>query len=234
VRVTDGIKQHFGSQEVVVNPPLVAIEPRSGTSIEIAIRNNSTAIQTFHLEAAGEGLEISPAKMDLSVGEMSERQVGFRVVGAEGATGVHEWHLSIKGAAELDVPIRAVLIPRNRTVAWSADLDGDGSPEWILESQTVRAVFSGQDGGRWLELTAKNTDTTLLTEQGAFHGTGKVEVEPAGDSLQFTGRTFKRTVRLNGNVLTVEQTTPLPADAPTAKKGLSVDRAETRATFTLQ
>ena len=55
-------------------------------------------------------------------------------------------------SAEVAMPMRLILTPRGGTVAWTADLDGDGAPEWILESPKVRAVFSAQDGGRWIGL----------------------------------------------------------------------------------
>ena len=62
------------------------------------------------------------------------------------------------------MPMRALVLPRDRTVAWTADLDGDGSPEWVLESRRVRAVFSPRDGGRWMEFTAKDSNTNFLPE----------------------------------------------------------------------
>ena len=61
--------------------------------------------------------------------------------------------------------MRAVLLPQGRTFAWSADLDGDGLPEWILEDQKIRAVFSTQDGGRWVELNWKKPMPVLCLPQ---------------------------------------------------------------------
>ena len=113
--------------------------------------------------------------------------------------------------------MRVVLLPRAGTVAWTADLDGDGSPEWVLESQKVRAVFSSRDGGRWMELTWKDTDTNFLPVEGAFAQTGPVEVHARGDSLEFVGSGWTRTVRLTDASLTIQQTSPLPADSLTAQ-----------------
>ena len=128
--------------------------------------------------------------------------------------------------------------PRGRTVAWSADLDGDGSPEWVLETQTVRAVFSAQDGGRWMEFTWKDTNTNFLPETGLFAQAGPVEVRAAGDTLEFTGKGWKRTITLNGASLTIQQSNPLPAELPGPEKRgnvtLTVERpAATRSVFTL-
>jgi hypothetical protein len=108
-------------------------------------------------------------------------------------------------------------------VAWSADLDGDGSPEWVLETQTVRAVFSAQDGGRWMEFNWKDTNLNYLPEQGAFAAHGPVEVHAAGDALEFAGPGWKRTVRLDGSTLTFEQSTPLPADGLTPDRRGNID-----------
>jgi len=108
--------------------------------------------------------------------------------------------------------MRVLLLPRNRTVAWSADLDGDGSPEWVLETQKVRAIFSSQDGGRWMEFNWKDTNLNFLPPQGAFAAAGPVEVHVNGDALEFVGRGWKRTVRLTDSTLSIEQTTALPVD----------------------
>jgi hypothetical protein len=114
--------------------------------------------------------------------------------------------------------MRVVLVPRTGTVVWSADLDGDGSPEWILESAKVRAVFSTQYGGRWMEFTWKDTDVNFLPEAGLFAQAGPVDVRQNGDALEFSGKGWKRTVTLNGATLTVEQSTELPPDSLSPEK----------------
>jgi hypothetical protein len=137
------------------------------------------------------------------------------------------------------MPMRVVLLPRAQTVVWSADLDGDGAPEWVLETTKVRAVFSAQDGGRWLDFTWKGTNTNFLPEGGAFAQAGPVEVRQDGEALEFAGKGWSRTVTLKDNVLTVEQSTALPADGLTGeKKGgttLGIERVTaSRVVYTLQ
>jgi hypothetical protein len=100
-------------------------------------------------------------------------------------------------------------LPRNQSIAWTADLDGDGSPEWVLESPHARAIFTAEDGGRWLEFTWKDTDTNFLPETGLFGRPGGVEVRVNGSALEFTAKDWRRTVRLSGNVLSVEQNQPI-------------------------
>jgi len=183
-------------------------------------------------------MEFLPAKTDLSIGPTDERRVEFRVFPAEGATGVRDWTLKIAGGAALAVPMRLVLVPRTSAVVWTADLDGDGAPEWILESAKVRAVFSTQDGGRWMEFTWKDTNTNFLPETGIFAQAGPVEVRQNGDALEFTGKGWKRTVTLSGATLAVEQSTPLPPETLTTERRgnltLTVERpAPTRSVYGL-
>jgi len=228
IRLMEAMQIHFGQQtELTPDPPIAPLDPRAGANIEISIRNNDPSIRTYHLEAAGDGLEFLPPKTEISIAGTEERRVSFRVFGNDTAPGVHDWRLRVTGAVTLDMPMRVVLIPRGRTVAWSADLDGDGYPEWILESQKIRAIFSAQDGGRWIELNAKDLNMSFLPEQGVFAAPGPVDVHANGDTLEFTGKGFTRTIRLADNKLTIEQTTPLPAD------GLSNERRG-NTTFTIE
>jgi hypothetical protein len=218
VRLLPGMQLHFGPRTALTpDPPIAAIDSVGG-NLEISIRNNSSGIQTYHLEPAGQAMEFLPPKTDLSIGPTDERRVEFRVFPAEGASRVRDWTLKIAGGASLAVPMRLVLVPRTAAVVWTADLDGDGAPEWILESAKVRAVFSTQDGGRWMEFTWKDTNTNFLPETGIFAQAGPVEVRQNGDALEFTGKGWKRTVTLQGATLIVEQSTPLPPETLTTEK----------------
>jgi hypothetical protein len=240
IRLLSGMQFHFGPQtEITPEPPIAAVDSTGGGNLEISIRNNSSQIQTYRLEPSGEGLEFLPQKTDISIGPTDERRVEFRVFPAEGTAGVRDWMLKVGNGADLAMPMRVVLVPRSAaSVAWTADLDGDGSPEWILESAKVRAIFSTQDGGRWMEFTWKDTNTNFLPEMGAFAQGSPVEVRQNGEALEFAGKGWKRTVTLNGAVLTVEQSTPLPAEILTTEKRgnltLMVERpTPTRAVYKL-
>jgi hypothetical protein len=213
LRLADAMVMHFGSQtELTPDPPIAAVEPKAGTNLDLLIRNNAPGIETFHLEAAGDGLEFFPAKTEISVGAIAERALSIRVFAREDVAGLRGWRLHVSGAADLDLPMRALLVPRGRTVGWTADLDSDGSPEWILETQKVRAIFSSRDGGRWMEFTWKDGNFNFLPEQGTFAGAGPVEIRAEGDGLVIFSKGWQRTVRLSDTVLTVEQSSPLPLD----------------------
>jgi hypothetical protein len=88
----------------------------------------------------------------------------------------------------------------------------------VLESQKARAVFSTQDGGRWMEFTWKDANVNFLPEGGVFAGPSPVEVRANGDTLEFTGKNWKRTARLAEASLTIEQSSPLPADGLAPEK----------------
>jgi hypothetical protein len=240
IRISQAIHLHLGRQtELAPEPPVAPIEPKGGSNLDILLRNNSLEIQTYHLEAWGQGLEFFPPAADVSVGPTDERSFSLRVFPKEDAAGLLDWRVRVTGGAQAEAPMRALVAPRNAVVAWSADLDGDGSPEWVLESHKVRAVFSTQDGGRWMEFTWKDSGTNFLPEQGAFAASGAVEVRAAGDALEFEGKGWKRTVRLVDSVLVVEQSTALPPDRLAPEKvgntSLSIERASPmRAVYTLK
>ncbi len=247
VRVGNGLQLHYGqAAELAPEPAVVAIEGGGG-NLEVAIRNNTLQIQTYRLQPAGAALEFLPAQAEISIAPTDERRVEFRAFPAQGAagnTGLREASVRVTGGAEATLPVRILPVrilpvPRGATVCWSADLDGDGTPEWILESAKVRAVFSTQDGGRWIEFTWKDTGANFLPETGLFAQAGEVEVRAAGDALEFTGKGWKRTVTLNATALTIQQSTALPAELPpTGKRGnltLTVERdGAMRAVFTLR
>ena len=213
LRAAQAIALHFGpTGRLRVEPPVVPIEPRGGSDLDIVVRNNWPAMETFRVTAVGEGLEFLPASSEIGIGAAAERHFSLRVFGEEGASGLREWRLSAAGAGAAEIPVRALLIPRGRTVAWSADLDGDGSPEWVLESQKARAVFSGANGGRWMEFTSKDNDQNFLPLEGVFAASGAVEIKIDGDGLEFAGKGWRRRVHLTGTRLEIEQNTPLPAD----------------------
>jgi hypothetical protein len=243
IRLMEAMQIHFGTEaEMTPDPPIAPIEPKAGSDLELSIRNNWPGIQNYMLEAAGEGLDFFPAKSELAVDAMAERRAKLRVFAKESATGLAgllDWNLKVGGGAAQDLPIRVLLLPRNRTVAWSADLDGGGSPEWVLETQKVRAIFSSQDGGRWMEFNWKDTNLNFLPPQGAFAAAGPVDVHAAGDTLEFVGKGWKRTVRLTDSTLSIEQTTPLPPDKLTPDRRGNVEfhiehPAANRAAYTLK
>jgi hypothetical protein len=218
VHLAEAIRLHFGAAaDLAVEPAIIPIDATAGRTVDVNIRNNSPEIQTYAIEPAGEGFQFLPPKTELNSGATMDRVLTLRIFPDGAAPGLHDWVLRFSGGTKLEIPARFLAIPRDQAVAWSADLDGDGSPEWILENQKARAVFSAQDGGRWLEFVWKDSapnGLNVLPESGAFAGTGPVEVHAGEGALEFTGKDWKRTVRLAGAdaSIVVEQNTPLPAE----------------------
>lgn len=216
VRLTDAMRLHFGhSAALVVDPPIIPIDGTSGRDLDVKLLNNSPQMQSFGIAASGDGFQFLPAKTELNSGAAMERVAQFRVFPDETtAGGLHDWMLRLSSGTKLEIGARFLSIPRGQTVVWSADLDGDGLPEWVLENQRARAVFSTQDGGRWLEFVWKDSNLNVLPENGALPGTGPVEVRALDGALELSAKNWKRTVRLAGPgaSLTVEQSTALPAE----------------------
>lgn len=218
VRIMEAIQMHIGQvTELMPDPAVVVIEPKGGTNLEVSVRNNWPGIQTFRLEASGDGLDFFPAKTELSIGAMEERRYSLRVFAKQNQSGLLDARLKVAGGAALDLPLRVLLLPRGKTASWSADLDGDGILEWVLESQKARAVFSTADGGRWMEFTWKDSNTNFLPEAGALAATGPVEIHALADNgIEISGQGWKRTIRLTESTLSVEQQSgALPADGLT-------------------
>jgi hypothetical protein len=213
VYLRDAIKLHFGAEEeLTVEPTLVALDPKAGRNVDVTLRNNSPQIRSFVVEAQADGWEFLPARTEISIGGAMERVLSMRAFGKGDESGLCEGRLKISGGTEMEVPLRIVSVPRGQTVAYSTDLDGDGVPEWVLESSSVRAVFSARDGGRWLEFVWKDTGANFLPAAGAFAGSGPVEVAKLDSALEFTAGTWKRTVRLRGSTVSIEQSSALPAE----------------------
>ena len=245
VHLADAIRLHFGAAaELAVEPAIIPIDATAGRQMDVHVRNNAPEIRSYQIHPAGDGFQFLPPQAELNSGGIMDRAVEFRVFPDNAAPGLHDWNLQFSGGTTLEIPARFLVIPRGRAIAWSADLDSDGSPEWILENQKVRAVFSAQDGGRWLEFVWKDSSPNglnVLPENGALAGAGPVEVRPGDGTLEFSGKDWKRTVRLAGaeGKLTVEQTAPLaPETLATGKHNditFQVTReSATRAVYSLQ
>src|ERR1017187_5280180 len=93
IRLMEAMQIHYGSEtELSPEPPTAPIEPKTGTDLELSIRNNWPAIQTYFLEASGDGLEFFPPKTELIVGATEERRTPLRIFAKEGAEcGALQW-----------------------------------------------------------------------------------------------------------------------------------------------
>ena len=193
LRIREAVGLHYGTvAELLVVPALIPIDAKAGREISITIRNNFPEIRNFILTAASSELEFSPAQTVISIAGSSERDVVVRVFSDKAEAGLHDAWLKLSGPTMLEMPVRLIVIPRGETVIYTADLDGDGTPETILESLKARAVFSSASGGRWMEFVWKESGRNVLPEGGVPLGPARFE--------------------LHDSQLAIESNAPLPVD----------------------
>ena len=219
LRFPQAIQLHAGASEAPVDPPVIAVDARGGRNLEITVRNHSAEIRTFTVTAEGAGIEFSPPKTEISIGAAMERQVALRVFAD--APGLHEATIRMTGDGQANEPVWILALPRNQTLAWRADLDGDGVPEHVLENQRARAVFSTA-GGRWLEFVWKDTGQDVLPEQGLWPGAERIRIEAIGGGLRFQAAGWTRTATLDPAAarLTMDHSAPLPPAPSVSPRGL--------------
>ncbi len=187
VHVAEASALHFGTAaELVSAPPVIPAEGRNGRSFTIQLRNNAAEIRTFQVAIAGDGLEFSPAKTEISIGPSMERDVSVRVFASEAGAGLHDATVHVSGAAEYRVGVRFLVIPRGETVTYAADLTGAGHTQTVVEDGRMRAVFSQPDGGRWIEFYWKESGKSFLPAEGVALNK-PVKVEMRGDVLIIDG-----------------------------------------------
>ena len=219
LRLRESLSFHIGPvAELALAVPLITVDPKGGRSVTLAVRNHSPGIQNYLLEGAGNDIEFVPPRIETTVGAAAERDVSFRLFVKESSQRLRNCWIRASGESGGDLAFTVLPLRRGEAVAFSLDLDADGAPEWVLENQRVRAVFSRQDGGRWLEFVWKDSNLNVLPLEGAFSGSGAVEVKEINGgtnaALEFRAAGWKRVVRLDGKgaLVSVEQDGRLPPD----------------------
>jgi hypothetical protein len=181
LRFPDAIDVHVAANSALpLFPATVAVNQRTGRDLTITIRNNAPEIRNFVLEPKAEGLDFSPARMEVTVGVSTSRDVSFRVFASGASAGLHAGAIEVSGAASEMEPIQFVVIPQAGAVAFAA------SGFSFIESAKVRASFMP---GRWLEFLNKDNNQNLLVSTGVVFTPGPIEVR--SDSLVFQDKTLK-------------------------------------------
>ena len=181
LRFTDAIAVRVGANSTLsLTPATVPVNQRMGRDFGISIRNNAPEIRNFTVEMKAEGLDFSPAKIDVVVGASAAREVSFRVFTAGAPAGLHRGEARISGAASAAEPVRFVVIPQTGAVAF----DSDGIS--LLESANRRASFLP---GRWLEFINKENGQNAIAAGGVTFQQGTMELR--GDGLAVGGKTFR-------------------------------------------
>ncbi len=174
LRFADSIDVHLAdSAALALSPATVPVNQRTGREITVTVRNNSPQIRNFQVEIKADGLDFSPAKMDVSVGASMARDLTFRVFAQDAAPGTHAGEARLSGAASATESVQFVVIPQNGAAAFS------GGEFSFVESARYRAAFLP---GRWLELVDKETNRNLLPDRGVPYVEGQ-KVEKPEDLL---------------------------------------------------
>ncbi len=180
----DAIDVHLAANSSLpLFPATLSVNQRAGRDLIIAVRNNAPEIRTFQLEPKVDGLEFSPAKLEVVVGASTSRDVSFRVFAKDATPGLHTGSVMVTGAATSTEPIQFAVYPTGGAVAFST---GGFS---LIESAKLRASFLP---GRWLEFIAKDNNLNLLANTGIPFATGAIEA--SGDALVLGDN--RRTIRL--------------------------------------
>ena len=112
LRFPDAVDVHLASNSALpLFPATVSVNQRAGRDLTITIRNNAPEIRNFVLEPKAEGIEFSPAKMEVTVGVSTSRDVSFRVFARDASPGLHAGAIAVSGAASVDEPIQFAVIP---------------------------------------------------------------------------------------------------------------------------
>ncbi len=173
----DAVDVHLAANSALpLFPPMIAVNRRSGRDLIVNLRNNASEIRTFLLEPKVEGLEFSPAKLEVTVGASTSRDVSFRVFAKDASPGLHEGAVAVSGAATASEPLQFAVIPQTGAIAFST------SGFWFIESAKERASFMP---GRWLEFLNKDSNQNRLAATGISFTPGEIGVR--GDALLFQG-----------------------------------------------
>ena len=181
LRFTDAVGVLAGANSILtLTPAVVAINQRTGRDVSIAVRNNAPAIRSFSVELQAEGLDFSPAKIDVTAGASAAREVSFRVFASQAGAGVHTGVAKISGGATWTEPVRFVVIPQNGAVAY----ESDGIS--VLESAARRASFLP---GRWLEFVNKENGQSLVPAGGVAFPEGAITLQ--GDAVSVGSKAYR-------------------------------------------
>jgi hypothetical protein len=182
LRFPDAIDVHLAAASALpLFPATIPVNQRTGREITVTVRNNAPEIRTYQLELKAEGLEFSPAKLEIAVGASLARDVTFRIFASDALPGLHKGTANLSGAES--EPIQFVVIPQNGAVAYSVN------EFTLVESARSRASFMP---GHWLELLNKENNQNQLAGGGVAFTPGPIEAKD--DSLIFGSG--QRTLRL--------------------------------------
>ena len=176
LRFPDALDVHLAANSALpLFPATIPVNQRTGRELTVTVRNNAPEIRNFVLEPKAEGLDFSPAKLEVTVGVSTSRDVSFRVFASKASPGLHSGTVTVSGAAAATEAIQFVVVPQSGAVAYSA------AGFSFIESGKTRASFMP---GRWLEFLSKENNLNSLVSTGVAFAPGPIEVRE--DRLGFS------------------------------------------------
>ncbi len=169
-----------------IRPHLATLALPGRRTYTIYLKNNYDEIRTFEFSASGEGLRITPSRLEVSIGANLEREVTL-TVGPEGSPpgpGLYRWKLEVRdGPRKIEEPLTLAVIGDGASLAYELDLDRDGFPELVLENRRLRAIFSPRQGGRSTEFWLKDQRLNAFTVRGALESSSALEGRVIGPGV---------------------------------------------------
>ncbi len=155
---------------LALSPATIPFNARSGRDVSVVIRNNAPEIRSYDVHLEAEGLEFSPASMQVAVGASTQREVQFRVFPSKAEAGLHEGLAVLSGTTYVKEPVRFLVVPPAADLAW------ESGPFHFLESPKLRATFLGES---WIEFVDKDKNENRLKTPVVLPGKvgGLVELE---------------------------------------------------------
>jgi hypothetical protein len=162
---------------ILSGPPLILAASGSGGQLIIASWNRSSNLRfvDFSLDGAFRGT----GSTRIFPGERQFTRIRFQPThnstpadspATPVADGLLRGQLAARSGRERgSVPVLFVPVDETGNAHYQYDLDRDGAPEWVLESNRLRLIVSPADGGRALALVDKSTNDDLITLGGALH-----------------------------------------------------------------
>lgn len=154
VRFPDAIGVRLApASTLAVFPATIPFNARSGRDVSVVIRNNAPEIRNFDIRLEAEGLEFSPASLQVAVGASTQREVQFRVFPTKAEPGLHAGFAILSGTTYVKEAVRFLVVPPSMDLAW------ESGPFRFLESQKFRASFLGEN---WIEYVDKDKNENRL------------------------------------------------------------------------
>ena len=163
---------------VPLSPAAVPVNQRSGREVVLSLRNNAPEIRTFNVEFNVPGIDFSPRKLTVSVGELLARDITFRIFSGA-SPGVHDGEVRLSGAVSLTLPVRFVVLPPTGSVTWSEEGFS------FLEDTKSRASFLGN---QWLEMIDKESGRDTQPAGGTPFAGANIETLKLEDLKARSGR----------------------------------------------